>query len=675
MESPVPKVPTRYLSTGVFAWAAIGGAGLLVTALATPVPTTLNDFFIRGTQPLTLLDPIVPAEQSCFVCHGGYANGEQGPYDRWRASMMAQAARDPMFHACLAIANQDAAESGDLCIRCHAPRAWLEGRSVPSDGSAIELEDFEGVTCEVCHRMVDPVYSPGNPVEDVQILADLGQVAASPHTGSFNIDPLDRRRGPFNLGPGFAYHEWRQSPFHRESLLCSTCHDVSNPVFERVGGPIPAPSDTYVPGALDAAHPDQDKYNMFPVERTYSEWANSAFAAGPIEMGGRFGGNLTAVSSCQDCHMPDVTGRGCLPGLGSPVRTDLPQHNFAGANTWVLDAILQLDVSGALYEMFEGSGLTQEDVDAAKARNFAMLRAASDMELSLVGDKLNVRIVNQSGHKLPTGYPEGRRMWINVQFYDASDALVAERGAYDTQTAVLNTVDTKVIEAKLGLDATMAAITGLPAGESFHFVLNNMYVKDNRIPPRGFTNAAFAAVQAAPVGATFADGQYWDDTQYDIPCNAVRAKVVLYYQTTSKEYIEFLRDENQAPSPNVGDIAYALWEVNGKSAPVDMDLQNIVVADCNNNGIFDGCDLQSGVLHDVNEDGYPDECVVRGDANCDGNVDFFDIDPFLLALFDPVGYQAAFPGCPLANSDCNSDNNVDFFDIDAFLQCLFSVCP
>lgn len=67
--------------------------------------------------------------------------------------------------------------------------------------------------------------------------------------------------------------------------------------------------------------------------------------------------------------------------------------------------------------------------------------------------------------------------------------------------------------------------------------------------------------------------------------------------------------------------------------------------------------------------------VTRADTNCDGAVDFFDIDPFLLALFDPTGYEAAFPDCALESADCNNDMSVDFFDIDAFLACLFATCP
>ncbi len=61
----------------------------------------------------------------------------------------------------------------------------------------------------------------------------------------------------------------------------------------------------------------------------------------------------------------------------------------------------------------------------------------------------------------------------------------------------------------------------------------------------------------------------------------------------------------------------------------------------------------------------------NADTNCDGAVDFFDIDPFLLALFDPAAYGLAFPNCSLTTADVNDDGSVDFFDIDAFLAVLF----
>ena len=57
-----------------------------------------------------------------------------------------------------------------------------------------------------------------------------------------------------------------------------------------------------------------------------------------------------------------------------------------------------------------------------------------------------------------------------------------------------------------------------------------------------------------------------------------------------------------------------------------------------------------------------------GDVNCDGVVDFFDIDPFVLALTDPAAYEETYPDCDLMRADCDFDGEVDFFDIDAFVM-------
>ncbi len=61
---------------------------------------------------------------------------------------------------------------------------------------------------------------------------------------------------------------------------------------------------------------------------------------------------------------------------------------------------------------------------------------------------------------------------------------------------------------------------------------------------------------------------------------------------------------------------------------------------------------------------------LHGDMNCDGDVDFFDIDPFVLALSDPAGYVAIYPECHLLNGDCNGDGALTFDDIDCFIALL-----
>ncbi len=599
---------------------------------ALPTGTTLEDFFMPGTQPgigkgADLQEPLAGAFEQCILCHQAGSptvtfDETTAPFDRWAASMMGQAARDPIFYAALAIAEQDADFAGAYCLRCHTPTGWAEGRVAGpgmTDGSAMTGKDFDGVSCSICHRMVDPVYKPGvSPAVDSGILASVtGGVPVNPGSGQYIFDPIDRRRGPYDLvadhGGFFPYHDFEISPFHQTSALCATCHDVSNPLFTK------QPDGSYALNDLDAEHPTQDKFDQFPVERTYSEWAQSSFALSSINMGGRFGGNLPAVSSCQDCHMEDTTGDGCrFPPTFT--RTDLAQHNFNGANSWVLSAVRHL------YPDNE-TGLSAQSVTDSIARNESMLVRASDLETYVDGDTLTVRIINFSGHKLPTGYGEGRRMWINVRFFDETDALVAERGAYDVTSAGLTTADTKVYEVKHGLDAEMANSTGLPIGESFHFALNNEVLLDNRIPPLGFINTNFESIQAEPVGYAYADGQNWDDTDYTIPPTAVSVEVAVYHQTTSKEYIEFLRDTNTTNT--AGDLAYDMWEMFGKSAPVEMDF----------------------VSRDL---------FIAGDGDGDGDIDVDDLPAFVDCMAGPDA-----PPAPLdANWDSQDCLDVYNFDVD-----------
>lgn len=64
-----------------------------------------------------------------------------------------------------------------------------------------------------------------------------------------------------------------------------------------------------------------------------------------------------------------------------------------------------------------------------------------------------------------------------------------------------------------------------------------------------------------------------------------------------------------------------------------------------------------------------------GDMNCDGSVNFADIDPFVLALPGPAAYLTIHPGCLWLNADCDGDNDVDFADIDPFVARLGASCP
>ena len=268
------------------------------------VPTTLRDFDLPGTQPFEHgLD--LEASTSCASCHGGYDPAVE-PQHNWQGSMMAHASRDPLFLANMSIANQDAPESGDLCLRCHFGRGWLAGRSVPTDGSRMEPADEDGVSCALCHRMVDPVYAPGvSPTNDLAILAILTLAGTNYGNGMFVIDPTATRRGPFTND--IAPHGVLASAFHRSAAFCGTCHDVSNPAFQNDG------AGNYNANALDTTATNFSAHFMAPVERTYSEWVNSHYNSASGVYAPEFAGNKPdgRVSTCQDCHMRDISGQGC----------------------------------------------------------------------------------------------------------------------------------------------------------------------------------------------------------------------------------------------------------------------------------------------------------------------------------------------------------------------------
>ncbi len=59
-----------------------------------------------------------------------------------------------------------------------------------------------------------------------------------------------------------------------------------------------------------------------------------------------------------------------------------------------------------------------------------------------------------------------------------------------------------------------------------------------------------------------------------------------------------------------------------------------------------------------------------GDLNCDGAVDFGDINPFVLALVNPIEYGNMYPTCDILNGDINDDGTVDFGDINPFVLLL-----
>ena len=612
MPRPVASSPGR---TALGLLLALGLAGAAV-----------GDVLLPGTQPADGSgDPAFPAFRNgmmegsfvapsqCSRCHEGYrAPGEplHEVQDTWAGSLMANASRDPLFWAALDIANQDDAALGDVgvgdfCLRCHLPTAWYEGRSrcdtdwgeefdgSCAQGSPAEPDtDFEGLSCHFCHRMYDASDPPAGEFAD----------PSAPYRGNAQVFLSTTPQvvyGPFS-DPQTDRHEFLQLDFYRDSAFCGQCHDVTSPALNR----------------RDPADGSDQGYPM-PIERTYTEWLQSAYAD-----------DASGLSqSCQECHMPqpDLDGDGnpdaayaCQEasqprGPGWPLEGPYRTHLFAGANRWMLE--LLREEYGDLLDR-------RDSFDASLAATLELLQERTvQVEITAppsgtAGSDLavDVRVTNLAGHKFPTGYPEGRRAWIHLAAgpdLDGDGQLAAserrwESGGWDPATGDFqDDPQARVWELKIGVwdyeGSGECSIVDSGGSKIFHFVRNDCIVEDNRIPPLGFVPNA----ETTPVGKVYPEHPglpgtlaNWDDASYTVtlPPDAAGDWLVVAavrHQTVSREYVEFLRDRNLSTCdpldegcdptlpddrPNRGEKMFDLWEEHGRSAPTELGLASASVA-------------------------------------------------------------------------------------------------
>lgn len=607
-----------FVSMSFFIFGAANAAEIVPTDIQQP-----------GTQPGEVGN--LESPNKCDNCHGGY-NSAVEPAHNWRGSMMSHAGRDPIFWATVAIAEQDFDGAGDLCIRCHSTTGWLAGRSTPTNGSGLSASDSDGVDCDFCHKITNPdnsehigvmnspfVANENNPDDPVFDWNEANGIEGYSGSGMASLWGDSDKLGPYDNAD--ARHQFMQSKFHRDRDFCGTCHDVSNPAVGNLAhnhGAQPTADPVTANGQLGGAVDGKAAFNNPPykygvVERTFSEYKSAqisntlvsdypnlpadlqggALAAmyNATTLNGTTDGNYQNPSapryfSCQTCHMRPVTGEGANK-RGVPVRTDLPLHDLTGGNYWMPLAIQYLDSKGKLRL---GGGmdatLTSAMLDGALRAKEQLNLAAS---LSLSANGAAVKIVNHTGHKLISGYPEGRRIWLNIKWYDGAGVLVREDGEYgeigvtvdgfNVRSIIdLSATNTRIYEAHMGMTQEWAAqlislgyppdlalgfdrlsgdvsfslgeLASLPAGsehETFHFVLNNTVIMDNRIPPYGMSYDLARVRNALPVPATQYGGgapgstyNYFDEVPLNRPAGASSAVINLMYQPTSWEYIQFL---------------------------------------------------------------------------------------------------------------------------------------
>jgi hypothetical protein len=407
--------------------------------------------------------------------------------------------------------------------------------------------------------------------------------------GQYFVSSGSQKRASF--ADAAARHQMFYSRYHKSKYFCNTCHDVSNPVLANLGQDGSAPLTTET----------QSAYSYFHVERTFSEFMLSAYgvqggAATNPEFQAQGATDITHAAKCQDCHMRDVVGMGANKN-GAPVRptqsvehpnSGQPLHDMTGGNAWVSyvlasavpgspnydatnDALLHQGPAALTLDLTQGEGIDPAALLAGVDRSKQQLLLAAtikDLSYDPATGALSFQIQNNTAHKLISGFPEGRRMFVNIKAHDAAGGLIYEVNPYDIAAGTLKGLDYPHLGNGLPSPAALAdneayvdelvyemkpSSTDLTGeAKTFHFALATGRYKDNRIPAKGFDIGGAAARLSVPVyGGTenpgyFSSDEYaggYDAVALSIPAGADYVEVNLYYQTTSREYIEFLRDE------------------------------------------------------------------------------------------------------------------------------------
>ncbi len=355
--------------------------------------------------------------------------------------------------------NTDTGKSGIICAVCHT---YAETRDTPWHNYVHVDSKYTPVPSSQARNEALPpekqdIYDvPDKTKQNLGYSIGAGSYRLSPHAITFperfgplaaNTQPgqkdeytsgIFKKEIPYQQIDSSKHKGYHQAMFIRAEM-CAACHDVTNalPIKNKLGH--------WVGG--------------FPIERTYTEWANSAYAERP----GNSNYNPAFKRDCQSCHMQQDYGQ---PGTANTLYKDgqpLPPpneavandgkphpfftHHFVGGNAYLTRLIgKDVDQSGNVspYPELSSFSFSSADEKSLYSRGFwthlerkgvysqqtrmawDRLRHVLDMDMHGPATAqpnttvpLQISIQNTgSGHKFPTGFPEGRTAWLALHAYD-----------------------------------------------------------------------------------------------------------------------------------------------------------------------------------------------------------------------------------------------------------------
>lgn len=407
----------------------------------------------------------------CVACHNELktSSGEDISFGfQWRASIMANSARDPYWQGSVRreVIDHPGSQAAieDECSICHMPISHLTARSEGQKAKIFEHLPIsesdqehraaaDGVSCSVCHQIEKAGLGTSESFNGNVAIASQENKAQRPEYGPFVIDAGHRRVMQSSTG-GFVPEEGDQI---RESALCGSCHTLKT----------------------KALGPGGNEIGSLPEQMPYQEWLHSDYRD---------------KRTCQSCHMPEVQEAVLITALYGSPRMGMHRHEFIGGNFFV-----QRILNGHREELGVDALAPELSSAADRTANFLQTQSARvsihNLQTTASGLSMDVLVENLAGHKLPTAYPS-RRAWLHVVVRDSGGHVVFESGALNADGSIAgnhNDADPLQFEPYYReIDSPQQVQIFEPILKDAHGKVTTGllsaigYLKDSRILPRGF---------------------------------------------------------------------------------------------------------------------------------------------------------------------------------------------
>ena len=249
--------------------------------------------------------------------------------------------------------------------------------------------------------------------------------------------------------------------------------------------------------------------------------------------------------------MPRISTTATLASSGTDIRRpDFSEHTFLGANTVMLDMFKNYR---------EELGIEVQGFQQAIERNREFLKTSADLTITGTRNEGNniiatLKIQNNTGHKLPSGYPS-RRVFVHFVVTDADGTIIFESGKMNADGSIVGADgDESYRQYEPHYNSIVSedqvlifeSIMGDTRGNVTHSLIEAArHLKDNRLTPVGFDKNIVSS-DVAVTGEAFLDNNFnagIDIFEYKVPVSVsgtYNISANLVYQPLAFGHLEYL---------------------------------------------------------------------------------------------------------------------------------------